>query len=84
MDDLQDPLGRKQEVDETAETVSSVLSFHHTEELPQDSGSGDTEGSVQGRQRALDTVVQGLSVLREKTRWIRLKSRTVMPKLFGS
>lgn len=66
MDDLQYPLGGKQEVNEAAEAVSSVLPFHHTEELPQDGGSGDTEGPVQGRQGALDTVVQRLSVLRGK------------------
>lgn len=65
---MQYPLGGKQEVDEAAEAVSSVLPFHHTEELPKDSGSGDTEGSVQGRQSALDTVVQRLSVLWEKRR----------------
>lgn len=72
MDDLQYPLGGKQEVNEAAEAVSSVLPFHHTEELPQDGGSGDTEWPVQGRQGALDTVVQRLSVLRGKKRWIRL------------
>lgn len=66
LDDLQYPLGGKQEVNEAAEAVSSVLPFHHTEELPQDGGSGDTEGPVQGRQGALDTVVQRLSVLRGK------------------
>lgn len=48
LDDMQYPLGGKQEVNEAAEAVSSVLPFHHTEELPKDSGSGDTEGSVQG------------------------------------
>lgn len=72
MDDLQYSLGGKQEVNEAAESVSSVLPFHHTEELPQDGGSGDTEGSVQGRQGALDTVVQRLSVLRKQQGWIRL------------
>lgn len=66
LDDLQDPLGRKQEINEAAEAVSSVLPLHHTEELPQDGGSGGTEGAVQGRQGALDTVVQRLSVLRGK------------------
>jgi len=65
LDDLQDSLARKQEVDEAAEAVSSVLPFHHTEELPQDRGSGGTEGAVQGRQGALDTAVQRLSVLRK-------------------
>lgn len=64
LDDLQDPLGGKQEVDEAAEAVSSVLPLHHTEELPQDGGGGGAEGSVHGRQGALDAVVQRLSVLR--------------------
>lgn len=72
LDDLQDPLGRKQEVNEAAEAVSSVLPFHHTEELPQDGGSGGTEGAVQGRQGALDTAVQRLSVLGGKKSRIRL------------
>lgn len=48
LDDMQYPLCRKQEVNEAAQSVSSVLPFHHTEELPKDSGSSDTEGSVQG------------------------------------
>lgn len=66
LDDLQYPLGGQQEVDEAAEAVSPVLPFHHAEELPQDSSSGDTEGSVQSRQGALDTAVQRLCVLKEK------------------
>lgn len=66
LDDLQDSFGRKQEVNEAAEAVSSVLPFHHAEELPQDRGSGGTEGAVQGRQGALDAAVQRLSVLREE------------------
>lgn len=57
LDDLQDPLCRKQEVDEAAEAVSSVLPLHNAEKLPQNSGSSDGEGSVQGRQGALDTVI---------------------------
>lgn len=69
MDDLQDPLGRKQEVNEAAESVSSVLPLHHAEELPQDGGSSSSEGAIQGRQGALDTVIQRLSVLRKKTRF---------------
>lgn len=48
LDDLQDPLGGKQEVNEAAEAVSSVLPFHYTEELPEDGASSGTEGSVQG------------------------------------
>lgn len=64
LDDLQYPLGGQQKVNEAAEAVSSVLSFHHAEELPQDGSSGDTEGSVQSRQGALDTTVQRLSVLK--------------------
>ena len=67
LDNLQYPLGGKQEVDEAAEAVSSVLPFHHAEELPQDGGSSDAEGSVQARQSALNTVVQRLRVLRGKT-----------------
>lgn len=66
LDDLQNPLGRKQEINEAAEAVSAVLPLHHTEKLPQDGGSGGTEGAVQGRQGALDAVVQRLSVLRER------------------
>lgn len=65
MEDLQDPLGRKQKVNEAAEAVSTVLPFHHAEELPQNRGSSGTEGRVQGRQGVLDAVVQRLSVLRE-------------------
>ena len=68
MDDLKDPLGREQEVNEAAEAVSSVLPFHHTEELPQDGGRSGAEGAVKGRQGALDTAVQRLSVLRRKTK----------------
>lgn len=67
--DLQNPLGRKQEVDEAAEPVSAVLPLHHAEELPQDGGSGGSERAVQGRQSALDAVVQRLSVLEEKRGW---------------
>lgn len=63
LDDLQYPLGGQQKVNEAAEAVSSVLPFHHAEELPQNGTSGDTEGSVQSRQGALDTTVQRLSVL---------------------
>lgn len=63
LDDLQDPLGRKEEVNEAAKAVSAVLPLHHTEKLPQDGGSGGTEGAVQGRQGALDAVVQRLGVL---------------------
>lgn len=68
LDDLQDPLGRKQEVHEAAEAVSSVLPLHHAEELPQDGGSGDAKRSVHGRQSALDAVVQRLSVLTGETK----------------
>lgn len=63
LDDLQNPLGRKQEVNETAEAVSAVLPLHHAEELPQDGGGGGSEGAVQGRQGVLDAAVQRLSVL---------------------
>lgn len=66
LDNLQDPFGRKQEVNEAAKAVSSVLPFNHTEELPQDGGSSGGEGSVKGRQGVLDTVVQRLSVLWRK------------------
>lgn len=66
LDDLQDPLGRKQEVNKAAKAVSSVLPLHHTEKLPQDGGSSGTEGAVQGRQSALDAVVQRLGVLRNR------------------
>lgn len=66
LDDLQYPLGGQQEVDEAAEAVSPVLPFHHAEELPQDGSSGDTEGSVQSRQGALDAAVQRLCVLKEE------------------
>lgn len=48
LDDLQNPFGRKQEVDEAAEAVSTILPLHHTEELPEDSGSRSSEGAVQG------------------------------------
>lgn len=90
LDDLQDPLGRKQEVHEAAETVSSVLPLHHTEELPQDRGSGGAEGSVHGRQSALDAVVQRLSVLRGETkrkktpRWLNRKCFVRRPKFSSS
>lgn len=57
LDDLQDPLRRKQKVNEAAEAVSSVLPLHHAEELPQNSGSSGSEGAVQGRQGALDAVI---------------------------
>lgn len=76
LDDLQNPLGRKQEVDEAAEAVPSVLPLHHTEELPQDGGSGDAKRSVNGRQSALDAVVQRLSVLTGETE----KEPTVVKK----
>lgn len=66
LDDLQYPLGGQQEVDEAAEAVSPVLPLHHAEELPQDGSSGDTEGSVQSRQGALDTAVQRLCVLKQE------------------
>lgn len=66
LDNLQDPLCRKQKVNETAEAVSSVLPLHHAEELPQNSGSSGSEGAVKGRQGALNTVIQRLSVLRKK------------------
>lgn len=66
LDDLQYPLGGQQEVDEAAEAVSPVLPFHHAEELPQDGSSGDTEGSVQSRQGALNAAVQRLCVLKEE------------------
>ena len=65
LDDLQNPLGRKQEVNKAAESVSTVLSLHHAEELPEDSGGCGSEGAVQGRQGVLDTVVQRLSVLKK-------------------
>lgn len=68
LDDLQNPLGRKQEVDEAAEAVPAVLPLHHAEELPKDSGSRGSERPVQGRQGVLYTAVQRLSVLRGKKR----------------
>lgn len=88
LDDLQDPLGRKQEVREAAEAVSSVLPLHHTEELPQDSGSGDGKRSVHSRQSALDAVVQRLSVLTGETKknnkknplWLKRKCFIRRPK----
>lgn len=73
LNDLQDPLGRKQEVDEAAEAVTTVLPLHHTKELPEDGGSSGTEGTVQRRQGALDAVVQRLSVLRAIRCLIRLQ-----------
>lgn len=84
LDDLQDPLGGKQEVHEAAEAVSSVLPLHHTEELPQDGGGGDAKGSVHGRQSALDAVVQRLSVLtRDRKKislWLKRKCFIRRPK----
>lgn len=57
LDDLQNPFSRKQEVNEAAESVPTVLSLHHAEELPEDGGSSGTKGTVQGRQGPLDTMV---------------------------
>lgn len=57
LDDLQNPFGRKQKVNEAAEAVPTVLSLDHAEELPEDGGRGGTEGTIQGRQGLLDAAV---------------------------
>lgn len=84
LDDLQDPLGGQQEVHEAAQAVPPVLPLHHTEELPQHGGRGHAEGSVHGRQGALDAVVQRLSVLTGETnksqRWLKRKCFIRRPK----
>lgn len=62
---LQEVLGRKQEVEEVAEAVSTVTAVHHCEDLRQQGGGRGLEGREDGGQRLLDAHIQRLRVLQE-------------------
>lgn len=63
LDALQDVLGWDQEVNEVAQAVPTVCLFHHVEDLAQNRGRRGLKGRVECRERALDTVIQGLGIL---------------------